>query len=74
MIKLKKESKRAKEEEEKKEEEGTTDEQKAPKKSPGELRIQKEILELDIPGHAKVSFPNPDDIMSFRLNVDLTRE
>jgi len=39
MIKLKKESKRAKEEEEKKEEEGITDEPKMQKKSPGELRI-----------------------------------
>ena len=74
MIKLKKENKRAKEEEEKKEEEGIVDQPKTQKKCPGELRLQKEIQELDIPGHAKVSFPNPDDIMSFRLVVDLSRE
>ena len=39
MIKLKKESKRAKEEEEKKEDLGIIDEPKKQKKSPGELRI-----------------------------------
>ena len=74
MIKLKKESKRAKEEEIKREEEGTTDEPKTQKKTAAELRVQKDFQELDIPGHAKVSFPNPDDIMSFRVVVDLSRE
>ena len=44
------------------------------KKSPGELRIQKEIQELDIPTHAQVSFPNKNDIMTFNLMVDLTHE
>ena len=54
MIKLKKQNKRALEEEEKKQEEDPNQPvvAKVNKKSPGELRIQKEIQELDIPRHA----------------------
>jgi len=28
------------------------------KKSPGELRLKKEIAELDLPNHAEISFPD----------------
>ena len=31
-------------------------------------------MELDIPSHAQVSFPNKEDILHFKLSVDLTRE
>ena len=73
MIKLKKENKRAKEEEKKKEEDPVQGDQTITvKKSPGELRIQKEIQELDVPTHAQVHFPDETNIMSFKLLVDLT--
>ena len=80
MIKLKKQNKRAQEEEEKKQEEEAAtggsqpNEVKKSKKSPGELRIQKEIQELDIPTHATIKYPKPGDIMNFNLIVDLSHE
>lgn len=40
------------------------------KKTPGEIRIQKDIAELDGGDVAKISFPNPNDLTSF--NVDVT--
>ena len=46
--------------------------EKKKKKSPGELRLQKEIQELDIPSHAVVNFPPDGSIMKFTLIVDLT--
>ena len=74
MIKLKKVNQRAKEEEAKKEEEDpnqTAD--KKQKKPPGELRLMKEITELDLPAHAKVIF-NDDQIMSFSVDINLKNE
>ena len=62
-----------KEEEEVKGEEGPVTEKKV-KKSPGELRLQKELTELDCPSHAKVDFGTDGNIMSFHMTVDLTRE
>jgi hypothetical protein len=44
------------------------------KKSPGELRLKKEIAELDLPSHAEIHFPDGNDIMKFELYVDLTKE
>lgn len=44
------------------------------KKSPGELRLKKEIAELDLPSHAQVHFPDETNIMRFELVVDLTKE
>jgi ubiquitin-conjugating enzyme E2 M len=44
------------------------------KKSPGELRMKKEVAELDLPNHAKVDFPEDGNIMKFELQVDLTKE
>ena len=73
MIKLKRENKRAKEEEEKKTEEVPNQTIKQ-KKPPGEIRLQKEIQELDVPGHAKVIFKDDGSIMSFKLEVDLKGE
>ena len=40
------------------------------KKTPGEIRIQKDIAELDGGDVARISFPNPNDLTSF--NVDVT--
>ena len=33
------------------------------KKSPGELRLRKEIAELDLPTHAEINFPDDNNIM-----------
>lgn len=44
------------------------------KKTPGELRLQKEIGELDLPSHAEINFPEQGNIMKFELFVDLTKE
>ena len=44
------------------------------KRSPGELRLKKEITELDLPAHAHVKFPDPNNIMFFEVDVDLTKE
>jgi len=66
MIKLKKDNKRKEEEEVKKKQEedsGVVTEKKT-KKPPGELRLTKELAELDLPGHAQVKFAE-DQIMSF---------
>jgi ubiquitin-conjugating enzyme E2 M len=44
------------------------------KKSPGELRLKKEIAEMDLPAHAEVRFPDETNIMSLEVYVDLTKE
>lgn len=33
----------------------------------GQLRVQKDVNELDIPPSITVSFPDPDDLMNFKL-------
>ena len=65
MIKLKKVNQRAKEEEAKKAEEDQNEEiqEKKQKKPPAELRLMKEVTELDLPQHAKIVFEQ-DSIMS----------
>ena len=75
MIKLKKDSKRVKEEEAKKEEEDPNQiGEKKQKKPPGELRLMKEIAELDLPAHAKVVFAQDGSIMSFNVDINLKNE
>ena len=44
------------------------------KTSPGELRLKKDLAELDLPSHASVNFPDKDHIMKFEVFVDLTKE
>jgi ubiquitin-conjugating enzyme E2 M len=44
------------------------------KKSPGEIRLKKEVTELDLPSHAEIFFPVESNIMKFEIFVDLTRE
>lgn len=56
-------------EEEKKGGEGYTK-----KKAPGELRLKKELGELDLPSHAKVVFPDDNNIMNFEVTIDLAKE
>ena len=47
---------------------------KGKKKSPGEIRLKKEITELDLPAHARVNIPDESNIMKFEVFVDLTNE
>ena len=44
------------------------------KRAPGEIRLKKELLELDLPNHAKVIMPDETNIMQFNVKVDLTKE
>lgn len=39
------------------------------KRTPGEIRIQKDIAELDGGSVAKIDFPNPNDLTSFNVTV-----
>ena len=76
MIKLKAKNKRKTEEEEAKKEAEANGEviESKTKKSPGELRLQKELTELDIPQHAQADFGSDGNIMSFHLTVSLKNE
>jgi len=42
---------------------------KGKKRSPGEIRIQKDIAELDGGKVAEISFPNPNDLTAFQVTV-----
>ncbi len=44
------------------------------KKTAGEIRLQKDIAELDLPTHAIAKFPEDGNIMRFEVHVDLTKE
>ena len=44
------------------------------KVSAAELWVRKEIPEIDLPDHAKVSFPDPKNILEFKVNIDLRKE
>lgn len=35
----------------------------------GQIRVQKDVNELDIPSSIQVSFPDPDDLMNFQLSL-----
>ncbi len=39
------------------------------KKNAGQLRIQKDVNELDAPSYIDVSFPDPDDLMNIELTM-----
>ena len=45
-----------------------------PKVEAAELRLKKEVGELDLPSHVKVNFPDDKNLMNFIVNVDLTKE
>ncbi len=75
MLKLfGKKTERDKEEEKKQEEDVTQTTGPKIKKSPGELRLKKEVTELDLPAHAEIRFPDDSNIMQFEVYVDLTKE
>eukprot|EP00357_Protocruzia_adherens_P024206 CAMPEP_0114997282 /NCGR_PEP_ID=MMETSP0216-20121206/14806_1 /TAXON_ID=223996 /ORGANISM="Protocruzia adherens, Strain Boccale" /LENGTH=185 /DNA_ID=CAMNT_0002361633 /DNA_START=65 /DNA_END=622 /DNA_ORIENTATION=- len=60
-----------KKEENKKEEESKTGKKK---QTPGELRLRKEIAELDVPKNAQVNFNDENNIMEFQVIVDCDDE
>ena len=77
MIKLKKPTARAQNEEveDKKTEDANAQSQDGKKKkSPGEIRVQKELMEIDIPSYTAVNFPDANDVMTMQLTVDLSKE
>eukprot|EP00126_Sphaerothecum_destruens_P015102 Sdes_comp9018_c0_seq1m439 len=39
------------------------------KTSPAQLRIQKDINDLELPNTCTVDFPNPDDLLNFTLTI-----
>jgi ubiquitin-conjugating enzyme E2 M len=44
------------------------------KNNPGELRLRKEMGELDLPSHVELHYPDPNQIMKFEVMIDLTKE
>lgn len=42
---------------------------RAPKTSPAQLRVQKDLSELDLPDTMKTDFPDPTDLLNFTLTV-----
>jgi hypothetical protein len=40
----------------------------APRKTPGEIRIQKDIAELDGGTVAVITFPNPNNLCNFQVS------
>ena len=72
---LKKKNDREEEEKKKAEEDAAAGGQPVGKKKvPGEIRLKKELLEIDLPSHARINYPDENNIMKFEVLVDLTRE
>ncbi|KAG8686934.1 NEDD8-conjugating protein ubc12 [Ceratobasidium sp. 428] len=42
---------------------------KKPKTSAAQLRVQKDITELDLPSTMETKFPNPEDLLNFELVI-----
>jgi ubiquitin-conjugating enzyme E2 M len=49
--------------------EGEGGENAAKKRQPGEIRIQKELDELELPQQCKISFPDPNVLMKFHITI-----
>ncbi|CAO1626549.1 unnamed protein product [Sympodiomycopsis kandeliae] len=43
---------------------------KKPKTSPAQLRIQKDLTELELPDTMKTNFPDPADVLNFTLTIE----
>ncbi len=50
-------------------EETTNDTTGVGKKQPGEIRMQTELSELDLPKQAKIRFPSKDDLLNFYVTI-----
>ena len=66
MIKILGPKKTDRTEEEKKSGSTTSDTKKV---TPGQLRLSKDIAQIDIPKNATIKFPNKDDITKFEVTV-----
>ncbi|ORY72423.1 E2 ubiquitin-conjugating enzyme [Leucosporidium creatinivorum] len=42
---------------------------KKPKTSAAQIRVQKDLTELDLPSTMKTNFPNPEDLLNFELTI-----
>ena len=73
MIKLNKKKVQEKQQQEE-EKKGSSEDTQVKKTTGSELRLKKEILEIDIPAHAKLKFPDDKEITNMQLFVDLTKE
>ncbi|CAO1622681.1 unnamed protein product [Jaminaea pallidilutea] len=43
---------------------------KKPKTSPAQLRVQKDLTELELPSTMRTEFPDPQDLLNFSLIID----
>ncbi|EKD00411.1 E2 ubiquitin-conjugating enzyme [Trichosporon asahii var. asahii CBS 8904] len=43
---------------------------KKPKTTPAQLRVQKDLTELDLPDTMKIEFPDPADVLNFNLTIN----
>lgn len=41
------------------------------RRSPGEIRLQTELSELDLPANTQIDFPDPNNIMHFNITLDV---
>ncbi|CEM04506.1 unnamed protein product [Vitrella brassicaformis CCMP3155] len=41
----------------------------APKRQPGEIRIQKELDELELPPHTSIAVPDKNNLMAFHITI-----
>merc|ERR1719230_2063910 len=51
--------------------ENTTEGGEAPvkKRQPGEIRMQKELDEMELPPQVRIEFPNKDNLMNFNIHI-----
>lgn len=45
------------------------EEKKKPKVSAAQIRVQKDLTELSLPGTMRTIFPNPEDLLNFQLSI-----
>ncbi|UZJ55432.1 hypothetical protein CBS101457_004752 [Exobasidium rhododendri] len=43
---------------------------KKPRTSPAQLRVQKDLTEMELPNTMKTDFPDPTDVLNFKLTID----
>ncbi|MCO5584926.1 hypothetical protein L7F22_038858 [Adiantum nelumboides] len=43
---------------------------KKPKTSPAQLRVQKDLTEMELPNTMKTDFPDPADVLNFNLTIE----
>lgn len=53
-----------------KKEEESAKKKKGPKTSPAQLRVQKDLTELELPRTMKTDFADPADVLNFTLTIE----